>query len=615
KKCGEVIILSAEPEEQAALSPQYDMHAGSPFSLGQQSSVPEEEPTKVFDYSQMEGGAEYTGGEYGTEPEWHIAVDGEQMGPYSVEQMQEMLAAGQIDEETYLWKDGFGDWLPLRDIPEFQQAGRQAMAAAASYPPRQSADPYAQQQSADPYASQYAADPYAQQQTSNPYAQQTAGDYGGQQAQAPSSLFSEAFSSPGAGAGTHAPMAAHPMAHDLFRPKSADEADASPFDNTGGEVVTSSPGIPDSPRVDATQLKGARHDDSVLFSLGSLQALASSSREPARAVSSTSGEGGSGLIDIRSLAGGVGPAPGAYSESRTEDILSIGGGGIGAPIGMPSLMQASEKKPNVMLYIFGGVGAFALLGVLVLLIGIFGLGWGRGVPEDDVEKTALDEEALKKKLMEELRATMGEGKTEEKGEEKVVASAAGTEENKEEESGSEESSASGTKKKKDGKKKGKESGDGGGGPDLLSSTPSKELSPGQKKTHDSLLDLIDEATEKKGKSSKAAVAKEPKEEKKEPAPAPAPAASLPSTPNKNDVLKAMKKVSPGVQKCAKGQTGTATVSIIFGGSTGKVTKAVVISGPFKGTPAATCIGGAVNKATVPKFKQSSFSVTYPFVIK
>ena len=402
------------------------------------------------------------------------------------------------------------------------------------------------------------------------------------------------------------------MAHDLFQPKGADEAEASPFEGAGQEVVTSSPGIPDSPRVDATQLKGARHDDSVLFSLGSLQALASSSREPAKAVTSTTGEGGSGLIDIRSLAGSAGPIPGAHMESKTDDILSIGGGGIGAPIGMPSLMQPSEKKPNVMLYIFGGVGAFALLGVIVLLIGIFGLGWGRGVPAEDEEKMALDEEALKQKLMAELMATMGAEKKEEKGEEKVVASVAGTEEKKEEKSGSEESGSTGsTKKKKGGKKKDRES-SGGGGPDILSTT-SKEVSPGKKKTHDSLLDLIDEATSKKGKGSKGSTAKEPKKEEKKTAPPPA--VSLPSTPSKNDVLKAMKKVSGGVKKCAKGQTGTATVSIIFSGSSGKVKTAKVISGPFKGTPAANCIGGAVKKASVPKFKQSSFSVTYPFVIK
>jgi hypothetical protein len=77
----------------------------------------------------------------------------------------------------------------------------------------------------------------------------------------------------------------------------------------------------------------------------------------------------------------------------------------------------------------------------------------------------------------------------------------------------------------------------------------------------------------------------------------------------------MKKVTSKVKACAGGKTGKAVTSIVFSGSTGKVKSAKVIGGDFAGTPAASCIAKAAQGASVPKFKQSTFSVTYPFVVK
>ena len=77
------------------------------------------------------------------EPIWHAVVQGEQQGPYSVPQVQEMLATGAIDAETYVWRDGFDGWLPLREVAELavvlegggnvaaRRGARQAQSAAA----------------------------------------------------------------------------------------------------------------------------------------------------------------------------------------------------------------------------------------------------------------------------------------------------------------------------------------------------------------------------------------------------------------------------------------------------------------------------------------------------
>jgi hypothetical protein len=67
-----------------------------------------------------------------------------------------------------------------------------------------------------------------------------------------------------------------------------------------------------------------------------------------------------------------------------------------------------------------------------------------------------------------------------------------------------------------------------------------------------------------------------------------------------------------VKACSKGAGGTAVVDVTFGGSTGRVTRAKVASGPFKGTPVGGCIEKAVKRARVPRFKQSSFKVKFPY---
>jgi hypothetical protein len=48
------------------------------------------------------------------------------------------------------------------------------------------------------------------------------------------------------------------------------------------------------------------------------------------------------------------------------------------------------------------------------------------------------------------------------------------------------------------------------------------------------------------------------------------------------------------------------------GKTGRVSNAKVTSSPFKGTPVGACIESAVKRARVPRFKQSSFKVTFPY---
>src|SRR5688500_17618988 len=49
---------------------------------------------------------------------WHVVVEGEQAGPYAPAQLAEMLSAGTVDWEAYVWTEGFDNWLPMRDVPD-----------------------------------------------------------------------------------------------------------------------------------------------------------------------------------------------------------------------------------------------------------------------------------------------------------------------------------------------------------------------------------------------------------------------------------------------------------------------------------------------------------------
>jgi hypothetical protein len=88
--------------------------------------------------------------------------------------------------------------------------------------------------------------------------------------------------------------------------------------------------------------------------------------------------------------------------------------------------------------------------------------------------------------------------------------------------------------------------------------------------------------------------------------------ALPDAPSRNDVKTALQGVSGAVKACRKDEGGTAIVDVTFSGKTGRAAGAKVTSGPFKGTPVGSCIESAVRRARVPRFKQSTFKVTFPY---
>jgi predicted Zn finger-like uncharacterized protein len=323
KKCGATIVINGNETGDAG------GHVAEEQTVAMPSS-------KAFDYA----------GQQAEEP-WTVNVaDGDQRTMTTADLVAQ-FKAGVVNDETYCWKDGMGDWLPLREIEQLAAAcgmGGEAQAPAAHYAP--------------------AAAP--------------AGGgglgalFGGVDAGAYAAPPTEANGNGAAYGAMPAPAAARRAGGraggaDLFG--TAAEA--------GGEndVMTSAPqGAPAMHEGDASKLVGQRNENSVLFSLNALTQNAPKEENPG-----PQGDG-SGLIDIRALSATM--APQSKRSNHVDDIMNLGGGGafsaaLAAPVLAPPSADAGDVygaptaesgKSNKMMFVLIGVGVLIVALLLVVLL-------------------------------------------------------------------------------------------------------------------------------------------------------------------------------------------------------------------------------------------------------
>jgi predicted Zn finger-like uncharacterized protein len=296
----------------------------------------------------------------GGEPEepWTVNVaDGDQR---TMEQPQVVAAyqSGLVTDDTYCWKDGMNDWLPLREIdPLYDACTATRMVAGSSAPPPRDATRAHDERAAA---------------------------YGGPLLNAP--LAPAGNGSPGAMAAPAAARRAGGRAPgvDLF----GSVAQA----GSEEDVLTSAPaGMPQA-HEDAARPTGARNENSVLFSLNALTSKGNGDRAP------LPGSEQSGLIDIRQLSAQMN-RPDDKKKSRVDDIMNLAGGGafspsLGAPLLAPpplELYSASASpggmpgKNKGLIFLALGGGAFfivAAIGTATVLMR------GKGSESVDTEKTA-----------------------------------------------------------------------------------------------------------------------------------------------------------------------------------------------------------------------------------
>src|SRR5579871_5763237 len=216
------------------------------------------------------GGAEATAAP-ASEGGWHLVIDGEQVGPISDADVRTKIERGEVKGDTYTWKEGFADWVKLSAVPEFAGHVAEEVSGAVS----------------------------AGNELFTGAAVAAAGSNGADRARRPSGAGRSLFGGGAASDVFAAPAPAKGGGGDLFGSAAAPAAETSGWPSSGAATAGH-----DGGRVES--LTGQRHENSVLFSLSNLQSLAMPAAKPAASVSGPSGTSvteGSGLIDIRQMAG------------------------------------------------------------------------------------------------------------------------------------------------------------------------------------------------------------------------------------------------------------------------------------------------------------------------
>ncbi len=55
-----------------------------------------------------------------SEPVWYYGADNQQFGPYTDEQIQELITSGAIGSNTLVWRQSMPEWIPVSRLPKFR---------------------------------------------------------------------------------------------------------------------------------------------------------------------------------------------------------------------------------------------------------------------------------------------------------------------------------------------------------------------------------------------------------------------------------------------------------------------------------------------------------------
>ncbi len=306
---------------------------------------------------------------------WTVNVaDGDQR-TMTLQEVVTEYKAGTVNDETYCWKDGMPDWLPLREIEALYgaaRAGGQSIAEDLSIPP-QPVQPSSPPVASAPVASGAGGGLFGGSESKpvdSPFAGAAhtngngAGALFGGGAEAPAAAASPAAARRGGGRGQGA---------DLFSGAAAAGGD----EDVMTSAAKSGGGAAAAAAQEEQKLTGQRNESSVLFSLSAL----TEGKKPAEQNRTTATQDGSGLIDIRALSQNMAGDEKKDKGSRVDDIMNLSGGGafgaaLAAPILAPPPMEAVDlgtgtaaAAPNkTMLFAILGGAALIAVGIVVAVV-------------------------------------------------------------------------------------------------------------------------------------------------------------------------------------------------------------------------------------------------------
>jgi predicted Zn finger-like uncharacterized protein len=546
KKCGATIVVNGN----------------DPAAIGSGAAGPASQAAPAYDYAQQGAGAE----------PWTVNVaDGDQR-TMTDQEVVDAYHAGVVTDETFCWKDGMTDWLPLREI-EFLYA---ACTSTRAMPPPQEMPGAARRSDAPtriqdtgglmfggapaPAPTPYAPQPqYAPQMAAPPMAD--AGNGG--------AMFTDASPVAARRAGGRAATA------DLF----------SGAAQAGGEddVMTSAPaGIP-QPHEDEQKLTGARNENSVLFSLSALTSKGPGGGAGAGGPMPATGEA-SGLIDIKQLGAQIGLGP-EKKRSAVDDIMNLAGGGafspsLSAPVLSAPPIEEYAPSPDIAAALPGPAprNKLILFVAIVAGLGVIALAVGAASSLMRGKDETADKAAASASAAETLPSASAAATDTPAASASVAAAATGT-----------------------------------ASPSAQSSKPTSDTGRGSKHQTTAPTDTSTPP------APVAAAAPPPTQQVLPDVPAAPPPAPVATPTNDQPFNMGAAKASLGaiagaVQGCKRGDaTGSGRVVVTFAPS-GQVQSAVVTDPPFAGTPTGSCVASRFRSAHVPAFTGSPFEVAKHFTI-
>jgi predicted Zn finger-like uncharacterized protein len=585
KKCSHIIVVRGGADGNVEASRDAAPAGDAGFPGEDQPTVAAGQPVRST--ATPGGGVAMSGGD----SVWHLVIDREQVGPLSPSEVRQKFAAGEIDAETYAWREGFGDWLRLASIEDFRDLGGAAPARDEGATRRTDS-----------------ADLFGGGGNDEAPAEAPSGDlFGGAAAPAYSSApapAAEADVFGGGGGGLFGAPSAAPAPRAARTSSPGFAASAAPAAESAGGGV------------DVRPMTGQRNENSVLFSLNNLQALAtggggagkSSAPEPRPGFANSQTEG-SGLIDIRAMAAStLAASPSSPGPSGSKDDLpGLGNAPVFSPMAAPILMPAAPSGPPKWMWAILGVGVMAVLGIVV--VGILLL---TRKPEPAVAALPAGTVAAPAGAVGQPAAATPAAGTPAAAAAGTPAAAAGTpsaavaQNDKTEES-----------KKHSAKSAPKEHGTKLAKAETAPSSPKAEAAPKseapaapapKKGKRDALDDLLNDASPESKPSAKKAAARE----ESSGGGSSSADESLPETLDRGAIVAGMAKVKSRVSGCNDQYhvPGTVNVALTISGS-GRISSAAV-TGQFAGTPTGDCVARAVKTASFPRFRGANVSIVYPY---
>jgi predicted Zn finger-like uncharacterized protein len=542
--------------------------------------------------------------------EWYVVIDGDQSGPMTPDEIEAQVASGRITPDCFVWRDGMGDWSLLKDVDIFQHLAqsREEEATHVVESPVRAMAPRSGAVDDDPTA---AVDPgavRAAMESNSLY--DSFGGYGSAEPAPAAGGFAASFGG-GLGMNTYD----EPSSNDgLFASLDQGSSDKGGLAyqsfagigsssslgglSSGGEAAVANVRTSDAPSLSssskgAPELISTRNENSVLFSLSSLQKVEAIKADSKPDVPLTDG---SGLIDLQGLA-----STHQALKSGSKDEPSIDVFAAGSMSSMPAIMPRGTHRNNTPLLVGGGI-------VIVLLLGaVVGIGYKVFTMEPSEKEVIREKEIVIKEVVKDTSAADKAAEEADRKAKEALAAAANKPDD-EDDDGPEDPKKPRTKRPP----RTNTTTNNTGSTNTVAKPAETTSKPSSKPKEDGIDALLKKVDEKPATNTNTPkkVAPPPKEE---------PKVAVQEKLSRSDVQNTIAKYTTRVDSCANSSNkgslkGTMFLKMLVKPD-GSVSNVEVDTPNFKGTDVGDCVAKVAQSMKFPASEAGIPSLRYPFILK